>query len=107
MVELSGGDTLSAGSAKVARLAAHRQDIAVPLLRRASDDSDTALAKWTLIGCGSVGSKIGLHLARAGRGPTNVVDSANIQPHNYARHALYPNESRLRLCTRDAESDAA
>ena len=27
-------------------------------------------SRWTLIGCGSVGSKIGLHMARAGRGPS-------------------------------------
>jgi hypothetical protein len=93
MVELSGDDALSAGSGKVVRAAAHREVIAVPLLRRASADSDAHAAKWTLIGCGSVGSKIGLHLARAGRAPTAVVDSANIQPHNYARHALYPSES--------------
>jgi hypothetical protein len=46
-----------------------------------------------LIGCGSVGSKMGLHMARAGRGPSTLVDSANIQPHNYARHALYPDET--------------
>jgi hypothetical protein len=93
MIELSGGDALSAGSGKIVRPAAHREDIAVPLLRRASDDTDTRLVKWTLIGCGSVGSKIGLHLARAGRAPAVVVDSSNIQPHNYARHALYPKES--------------
>jgi hypothetical protein len=93
MVELSGDDALSPGSAKIVRPAAHREDIAVPLLRRASNDSDPRRVKWTLVGCGSVGSKIGLHLARAGRAPTAIVDSANIQPHNYARHALYPNES--------------
>jgi len=93
MVELRGGDALSASSAKVVRPASHREDIAVPLLRRASDDSDPRPVKWTLIGCGSVGSKIGLHLARAGRAPSALVDRAHIQPHNYARHALYPNES--------------
>jgi Prokaryotic E2 family A/ThiF family len=93
MVELSGGDALSAGSGKVVRAAAHREDISVPLLRRASDDPDRSASRWTLIGCGSVGSKIALHMARAGRAPSVLVDSAKIQPHNYARHALYPNES--------------
>jgi hypothetical protein len=93
MVELCGGDALSAGSGKVVRAATHRHDISVPLLRRASDDPDRGTPKWTLIGCGSVGSKMGLHMARAGRGPSTLVDSANIQPHNYARHALYPDET--------------
>jgi Prokaryotic E2 family A/ThiF family len=93
VVELAGNDALSAGSKNTVRPGSHREDIAVPLLRRASDDSDNHRLKWTLIGCGSVGSKIALHLARGGRAPAALVDSANIQPHNYARHALYPNES--------------
>ena len=93
MVELAGDDALSAGSEKTVWPASHREDIAVRLLRRASDDADNRPLKWTLIGCGSVGSKIALHLARGGRAPAALVDSANIQPHNYARHALYPNES--------------
>lgn len=93
MVELSGGDALAAGSGKTVRAAAHREDISVPLLRRASDDRDRSTPQWTLIGCGSIGSKIALHMARAGRAPSVLVDGANIQPHNYARHALYPNES--------------
>jgi hypothetical protein len=93
MVELHGGDALSSGGAKVVRSAAHREAIAIPLLRRASDDPDIRSVAWTLVGCGSVGSKIGLHLARSGRAPTDLVDSANIQQHNYARHALYPEDS--------------
>jgi hypothetical protein len=92
-VELSGRDVLSTGSATVVRTVAHREDISVPLFRRASDDPDPGTKKWTLIGCGSVGSKMALHMARTGRGPSAVVDRANIQPHNYARHALYPRES--------------
>jgi hypothetical protein len=93
VVELSGRDVLSVGSSKVVRPAGHREDICVHLLRQASDDPDRSTSKWTLIGCGSVGSKIALHMARAGRGPSAVVDRANIQPHNFARHALYPHES--------------
>lgn len=93
VVELSGGDALSPSSKKPVRPAAHRADIAVPLLKRASGDTDRSDSGWTLIGCGSVGSKIGLHMARAGRGPKVLVDRGNMQPHNYARHALYPNAS--------------
>jgi hypothetical protein len=93
VVELMGDDALTKGSGKVVRAAALRDDITVPLLRRASGDPDQASYKWTLIGCGSVGSKIALHMARAGRGPSSIVDRARIHPHNYARHALYPNES--------------
>ena len=41
-------------------------------------------------GCGSVGSKLALHLVRAGAGPTHVVDRSQMSPHNYARHGLVP-----------------
>lgn len=42
-----------------------------------------------LLGCGSVGSKIALHLARSGRGPFSIYDNQTFEPHNAARHALF------------------
>lgn len=42
----------------------------------------------TLIGCGSLGSKIGIHLARNGNGPFHCIDNDIFMPHNNARHAL-------------------
>ena len=45
---------------------------------------------WTLLGSGSLGSKIALHRARDGAAPAICVDSASMRPHNAARHALYP-----------------
>lgn len=42
----------------------------------------------TLLGCGSLGSKIGVHLARNGNGPFLCVDNDIFLPHNNARHAL-------------------
>lgn len=41
-----------------------------------------------LIGCGSLGSKIGIHLARNGNGPFLCVDNDTFMPHNNTRHAL-------------------
>ena len=41
-----------------------------------------------LLGCGSLGSKIGVHLARNGNGPFLCVDNDIFLPHNNARHAL-------------------
>lgn len=60
------------------------------LLRRISGmqtkiDEDKAI---TLVGCGSLGSKIGIHLARNGNGPFQCVDNDIFMPHNNARHAL-------------------
>ncbi|NLD66507.1 MAG: hypothetical protein GX648_08045 [Crenarchaeota archaeon] len=41
-----------------------------------------------LIGCGSLGSKIGMHLTRNGNGPFLCIDDDIFMPHNNARHAL-------------------
>jgi len=41
-----------------------------------------------MIGCGSVGSKIAMHLARSGCGPFYLIDNGIFAPHNAARHAL-------------------
>lgn len=40
------------------------------------------------IGCGSLGSKVSMHLARAGIGRQVLVDNEVLSPHNLARHAL-------------------
>ncbi len=91
VIELRGADDLSRTSKAAVRLAAMEEAMSTDLLRRASGDrpADGRLP-WTLIGCGSVGSKIALHMARAGRGPSIVVDRGTMRPHNYARHALIP-----------------
>jgi len=91
IIEVSGDDDLGAASTKPVRLAMHREAISPALLRRASGDAGVETPKaWTLLGCGSVGSHIALHLARAGRAPSHVVDKAWMAPHNYARHGLIP-----------------
>jgi hypothetical protein len=42
----------------------------------------------SIVGCGSVGSKVALHLARTGARILAVTDNAMLKPHNMARHAL-------------------
>lgn len=68
----------------------HIADRSQSLLRRISGmqtkiDEEKAIA---LVGCGSLGSKIGIHLARNGNGPFLCVDNDIFMPHNNARHAL-------------------
>jgi len=41
-----------------------------------------------ILGCGSLGSKIALHLGRAGFGAMTFIDNESMSPHNAARHAL-------------------
>lgn len=49
-------------------------------------NSDTNIA---LVGCGSLGSKIGMHLVRNGNGPFLCIDKDLFMPHNNARHSLF------------------
>jgi hypothetical protein len=78
------------------RPAGHRDTVSVPLLRRLSGNDKVAVSPlWVLLGAGSLGSKIGLHLARAGAAPSWVIDRASLSPHNAARHALVPEQGSL------------
>lgn len=47
------------------------------------------------LGCGSLGLKIALHMARAGLAPSIVADNRTLSPHNTARHALIPVKERF------------
>lgn len=84
---------LGASSGKTAAVtpAGHRQPMSHTLLSRMTTGKrDTTNRRWALVGAGSVGSKIALHLARAGRGPAVVIDNQMMGAHNMARHALHP-----------------
>jgi hypothetical protein len=61
---------------------------------------------WALLGAGSLGSKIALHLARAGQAPISVIDRAYLSPHNAARHALVPAPGRLEASWIRAKAEA-
>lgn len=69
----------------------HRESVTRSLLERMSGVEEIqAERSWVLLGAGSLGSKIGLHLARAGQAPSLIIDQNLISPHNMARHALIP-----------------
>lgn len=96
VVDIGVPDLFADGDSTPVRPAAHRDTVSVPLLRRLSGiDNAAASPVWTLLGAGSLGSKIGLHLARAGAAPSWVIDRASLSPHNAARHALVPERGRL------------
>lgn len=67
--------------------ATHRDAVSQSLLERASGQS--ASGTFAMLGCGSLGSKIAMHLARGGNSVSVVSDYALFQPHNLARHGLY------------------
>ncbi|OAI17067.1 hypothetical protein A1507_11200 [Methylomonas koyamae] len=67
------------------------QKVSQQLLAETSDrkfnESDRR-KEVAMIGCGSLGSKIAAHLARAGHGPFRLYDKDCFSPHNVARHAV-------------------
>ena len=96
-----------AGEATLVRPAAHRDAIAPPLLNRLSGGKPTVTPPpWALLGAGSLGSKIALHLARAGQAPMSVIDRAYLSPHNAARHALVPTPGCLDVSWMRAKAEA-
>ncbi|MDM0008383.1 ThiF family adenylyltransferase [Variovorax sp. J22G73] len=72
----------------------HSHVVSPALLARTSGlPQSTTQAKVVLIGCGSLGSKVSMHLARAGIGQQILVDNEVMSPHNLARHAMMETSS--------------
>lgn len=63
------------------------------LLRNVSGAPVTAPV--SMLGCGSVGSKMAMHLARSGVAISVVCDNGGLRPHNMARHALARREYEI------------
>lgn len=68
----------------------HVKDKSPALLKRLSGTQTKINEQKSiaLLGCGSLGSKIGVHLARNGNCPFLCIDKDIFMPHNNARHAL-------------------
>lgn len=93
------------GGSTAVRPAGHCHAISRSLLTlMAGEPETTARPRWTLLGAGSLGSKLALHLARAGNGPEVVVDRSVMSPHNAARHALIPDAGDLQIRWTDAKA---
>ena len=91
--------------ATVVRAASHHHAISRELLARmAGLEAKTERPSWTLVGAGSLGSKVALHLARAGSGPSVVVDRSGMAPHNAARHALVPATGEMQVFWTDTKA---
>lgn len=106
VVDIVAPNLFSEGNETPVRPAAHRSAITRGLLARlAGMPHDGDKKDWTLFGAGSVGSKVALHLARAGAGPSVVVDRSSLTPHNAARHGLLPIAGDLQVLWTDNKAD--
>ncbi len=71
--------------------ASHRHVLNEEVLRQMSGIPATLQPPVvTMLGCGSIGSKLALHMARAALTPTVLVDMRVFDAHHMARHALLP-----------------
>lgn len=95
-IQLPFGKTPRIDPGHVVRRLLVRDQVSTALLRRMSGKAGPR-ARWALVGAGSLGSKIGLHLSREGSPPVAVADKAGLAPHNLARHALIPSNLPLGL----------
>lgn len=66
----------------------HVHAVGPDLLQEMSGSLPAKMESIIQIGCGSLGSKIAMHLCRAGHGPIKLIDDKNMSEHNLARHAL-------------------
>ncbi len=67
--------------------------LSAPMLRRMGGAPPSP--KWVLLGAGSLGSKLALHMGRQASPPALVADRAHLSPHNAARYGLYPTDRDL------------
>ena len=72
------------------KLAAHNQPLTTSKARVISDISEEQRFSAIVFGCGALGSKIIMHLARSGMTNLTLIDPDNLSPHNMVRHALLP-----------------
>ena len=105
VVEVGPPHLFADNGATIVRAASHRHAISRELLARmAGLEVKTERPSWTLVGAGSLGSKVALHLARAGSGPSVVLDRSGMAPHNAARHALVPATGEMQIFWADAKA---
>lgn len=105
VVDIQSPDLFAQGDATSVRPAAHRHTVnRILLAQMAGSTAPPERPRWTLIGAGSLGSKLALHLARAGNGPEVVIDKSSMAPHNAARHVLIPSTGDMQVLWMDAKA---
>ena len=105
VVDIHTPDLFLEGGETAVRPAIHLHTVSRSLLAQLSGGTaQSERPRWTLVGAGSLGSKLALHLARAGYAPEIVLDKSPMLPHNAARHALIPPTGGPQLLGMDAKA---
>ncbi|RZJ92653.1 MAG: thiamine biosynthesis protein ThiF [Chryseobacterium sp.] len=69
----------------------HNQPLTQAKARQISNDTamSSPLFRDVIFGCGALGSKLVMHMARSGRTQMTLIDPDEFSPHNLVRHALF------------------
>ncbi|PKW21091.1 JAB domain-containing protein similar to deubiquitination enzymes [Flavobacterium lindanitolerans] len=67
----------------------HNQPLTQKLARQISGRKIDLSGRSAVFGCGAIGSKIIMHLARSGQTNLTLIDPDYISPHNLVRHVLF------------------
>jgi integrative and conjugative element protein (TIGR02256 family) len=72
----------------------NRKPVDIKLAKELSDLKSVLFNKKSVfIGCGAVGSKLIMHLAKSGLSNYEIIDEDKLSPHNLIRHALLANST--------------
>lgn len=70
-------------------LLSHNQPLTIQQASRISNCKLDVNLRIAVFGCGALGSKVIMHLARSGQTNLTLIDPDHISPHNLVRHALF------------------
>jgi hypothetical protein len=73
-------------------LLSHNQPLTHKLASQISDNQLDFTDRSVAFGCGAIGSKIIMHLARSGQTNLTLIDPDHISPHNLVRHSLFADD---------------
>lgn len=80
---------LSINGDSTVSMLSNRKPVTLELSKFLSNSELADTNKTLVFGCGAVGSKLIMHLARGGLNNIVVVDDDKLSPHNLVRHALF------------------
>ncbi len=84
-------------------LLSHNQPLTIQQVSRISGCKIDVNSRIAVFGCGALGSKVVLHLARSGQTNLTLIDPDQLSPHNLVRHALFGEDEGENKATALAE----
>lgn len=96
-LEISAPRLLASGDRTPVHPVAPQEILTSELLRTMSGRDTSRARAWVQLGAGSLGSKIAIHMARAGVPPACIIDRGFMSTRHAARHSLTPPKNYFEL----------